>query len=222
MLTAHLENCLSSRVRPESTLTFFSVENAQNQIIKNLTILQNKFLAKRVFLNKEAEPKLQIYIRNYINLKNILDLEHVIKNLHDHVLELAASSYLLETGQLDLMKKRLIFLRSVLLHKPNMAIEENNNIFDYIDSDCENNGKEKIKQSSYDEKKNDKSKKNEEKVNYTEEIKNFFFMEAVNVKFSLPPNEKTKGLLISDLYEDAMRKNITVDKFKEYLINRFK
>lgn len=172
-------------------------------------------------MNKEVEPKLQIYTRNYINMKNILDLEHIIKNLHDYVLELATASYFQETGQLDMMKKRLIFLRSVLLNKPTLPIEERINNFVNIDSDCESNGKEKkIEVNNKDNQSESKTVGN--KINYSEEIKNFFFTEAVNVKFSSPVNEKKKDLLISDLYEEAMKKNVKVEQFREFLIHKYK
>lgn len=212
---------MTSKVKSESFISFFTVEKAQTQIIKNLTTLQNKYLFKRIFMNKEAEPKLHIYIRNYINMKNILDLEHVIKNLHDFVIELAAASYYQETGQLDLMNKRLIFLRSVLLSKPNLPVEEKINSIENIDSDCENNGKSN-KQMDINENQLENKKTDGNKINYPEEIKNFFFTEAVNVKFSLPANEKKKELLISDLYEEAMKKNITVIQFREFLIQKYK
>ena len=97
--------------------------------------------------------------------------------------------------------------------------------FEEIESDIEEN-RQKPKNHEYKPKfinnpekvdANSFKKKKEEPIATEAEIKNYFFTEAVNLKFTLSVNHPKRKVLISDLYEEAREKGIKIEDFRRFI-----
>ena len=51
----------------------------------------------------------------------------------------------------------------------------------------------------------------------SEDLRRYFYAEALSYKMTLPPTHQRKDLLISDLYDQCMEKKIPVDSFVEFI-----
>lgn len=150
-------------------------------------------------------------MKNYLNYKKIDSLTLLIK-IFDEII--AKNNNIKKVMQLEFFKKRIEFLMNLIQNQIKFTDNKKFYIQD-IESDIEENTS---KNSSNEIIKEEKIYK--EEINNSDEIKNFFFTEAVNVKFSLKKNNDKKNILISDLYEECVSKGIRPENFRKFLFEK--
>lgn len=162
----------------------------------------------------------------YIHQNTNDNLNSLLKELGEFIEYLnRTNAFSLLFGFLMIHKRLINVLEERNQQKDSNIIENSEFIFDDIESDYDENKKkakntnvtsQMLKSNGRIIQKGDFKKKQTE-IDSKEEIKNYFFTEAVNLKFSLSYNNPNRHILISDIYEEAMEKKIGVEDFRKFI-----
>ena len=222
----HRNNCMNYRnslLYDERKVDFSKNEE---KIIQNLNKLGQKISSNKSYFDKELENKILYNIRIFLGQKTKESIENTLRYLSEFIDLMSKNIGNPLLLGYSIIQKRLINLIEEKNLKKRKNFNDNDEFyFDDIESDYEENKKitksqPKIVNETITEKGNFKKKPKEE-ANF-EEVKNYFFTEAVNLKFALPPNHPNRKILISDLFEEAMTKKVRIEEFKKFIQNKLK
>ena len=222
----HREYCQGQRNKWEDNagVNNFSMRVNEEQIMLTLNRLVQRISQNRSFFDKDLEARILYDIKMCLS-QNLRDhLGNVVRKLTELI------DFLLKTNGPALGYQIISRRLERLVEERNQQKKTNfhENIcyaFEEIESDIEEN-RQKPKNHEYKPKfinnpekvdANSFKKKKEEPIATEAEIKNYFFTEAVNLKFTLSVNHPKRKVLISDLYEEAREKGIKIEDFRRFI-----
>lgn len=219
-------NSMKQQDFPESQPT--NIREIQFKVDKVINKLHEKASQYKNYLEKDFQNRLFTYINLFMSQKTQTNLDNIIKvlmEIDDSLNKISSNNSVYLT--FSIIRERLLM---ILRSKSNKIdkIADNSQIFCVnIESDEEENSKNTKENNmamrySINPPRNTMSFKKKNEPNQQEEIKNYFFTEAINLKFALPLNHPFRDILISDLYEEALKQKIPVEEFRKFIDMRIK